>query len=146
MKKPLVVTILAAVAVLIVGAAFAAFVGYSRARDIREYLPAQPRTAGVTLGGGSAVTVAGSVASRSFRFTAASAASAADAARLFEPQLVSEGWEKLSSSNETAVASSSWRHREKINRGLYLVFAVGQLDTRGEYLGSMTTAPYWPHP
>jgi len=144
-KKPLVVAIAAALAVIIIGGTFAAFASYSHARDIREYLPAQPRVPGVKIDG-SAVKLAGSVASRSFRFTAASVATAADAARLFEPQLASEGWEKLASSGEAGVASSSWRHREKINRGLYLVFAVAQLDNRGEYLGSMTTAPYWPHP
>lgn len=117
---------------------------HEQSRDIAMYLPAQPHAAGVKIGG-SAVRLAGSVACRSFRFTAASVASATEASRLLEPQLVSEGWEKLASSNDSSVASSSWRHREKINRGLYLVFAVAQLDTRGEYLGSMTTAPYWPH-
>ncbi len=145
MKKPLVVAIAAALAVILIGVAFAAFGSYSHARDIREYLPAQPHIPGVKIDG-SAVKLAGSVASRSFRFTAASAATAAGAARLFEPQFTSEGWEKLASSSDGGVASSSWRHREKINRGLYLVFAVAQLDTRGEYLASMTTAPYWPHP
>ncbi len=136
---------LAVVAVFVIGAAFAAFWGYSRARDTREYLPAQPRVAGVSVGG-SAVTVAGSVATRSFRFTTGLAPSAADAARLFEPQLASEGWEKLASSSEDTVATSSWRHRTKINRGLYLVFAVARLDPRGEFVASMTTAPYWPPP
>ncbi len=121
MKKSLVLATAAALAVFIMGAAFAAFWGYSRARDVREYLPAQPHIAGVSIDG-SAVRVAQSVASRSFRFTAASATSAGDAARLFEPQLISEGWEKLASASDAAVASSSWRHREKINRGLYLVF------------------------
>ena len=133
MKKPLLLAVAAGLAVVLVGSAFAVFAGYTHARDVREYLPAQPHVAGVKIGG-SAVELAQSVASRSFRFTAASAATAADAARLFEPQLVSEGWEKLASSTDGGVASSSWRHREKINRGLYLVFAVAQLDTRGEAL------------
>jgi hypothetical protein len=144
-KKSLVFASAAGFAVFVIGAAFAAFWGYGRARDIREYLPAQPSVAGVTIGG-STVRVGPSVASRSFRFTAASGTSAADVARLFERQLVSEGWEKLASSGEAVVATSSWRHRDKINQGLYLVFAVAQLDSRGEYLGSMTTAPYWPNP
>jgi hypothetical protein len=144
-KKSLVLATAAGLAVFVIGAAFAAFWAYSRARDIREYLPAQPRVAGVTIGG-STVRVGPSVASRSFTFTAASGTSAAEVARLFEAQLASEGWEKLASSSEDAVATSSWRHRQKSNRGLYLVFAVAQLDSRGEYLASMTTAPYWPHP
>ena len=145
MKKPLVLAILVGLAVFTIGVGFAAFWVYDQARDIRDYLPAQPRVAGVTIGG-STVRVGQSVACRSFRLTAAPGTSATDVARLLEPQLASEGWEKLASSNETAIATSSWRHREKINRGLYLVFAVAQLDTRGEYLASMTTAPYWPHP
>jgi hypothetical protein len=145
MKKPLVLATAAGFAVVLVGAAFAAFTAYSHARDVREYLPAQPRVAGVKIDG-SAVQLGPSVASRSFRFTATSAATAADAARLFEPQLASEGWERLASSTDGGVASSSWRHREKINQGLYLVFAVAQLDPSGEYLASMTTAPYWPRP
>jgi hypothetical protein len=149
-KTNVLITIVIAVGSAALGAFAGAFVTgfvchHEQAEDIAMYLPAQPRANGVKIGG-SAVRLAGSVASRSFRFTAASVASAAEAAQLMEPQLVSEGWEKLSSSNDSAVASSSWRHREKINRGLYLVFAVAQLDTRGEYLGSMTTAPYWRSP
>jgi hypothetical protein len=144
-KKSLVLATSTALAVFVIAAAFATFWGYSRARDIREYLPAQPRVAGVTIGG-TTVRVGQSVACRSFRFTAASRTSASDVARLFEPQLAAEGWEKLASSSEDAVATSSWRHRDKINQGLYLVFTVARLDLRGEFLGSMTTAPYWPHP
>jgi hypothetical protein len=145
MAKPLVLAAATAAVVFAIGGAFAAFWTYSQARDVRQYLPAQPRVAGVTLGA-STVRVGRSVASRSFRFSAASGTTTADVARLFEPQLASEGWEKLASSSDTAIATSSWRHREKINRGLYLVFAVSQLDPRGEYLASMTTAMYVPKP
>jgi hypothetical protein len=145
MKKPLVLASIAVLAVLIAGTGFAAFWIYSAARDVREYLPAQPRIAGVTIGT-STVRVGRSVACRSFRFSAASASSTADIARLFEPQLESEGWEKLASSGEDTVATSSWRHREKLNRGFYLVFAVTRLDGRAEYLASMTTAMYFPPP
>jgi hypothetical protein len=144
-KKPFVLAVAVGAAVFIIGGAFAAFWVYSQARDVREYLPAQPLVAGVTIGA-STVRVGRGVASRSFRFSAASGTTAADVAPLFEPQLASEGWEKLASSSNTAVATSSWRHREKINRGLYLVFAVSQLDPHGEYLASMTTAMYVPSP
>ena len=149
MKKNVAITALIAVGSAALGAFAGAFVTgfvwhHEQASDIAMYLPAQPRATGVKISG-EAVRFAGRVASRSFRFTAASVASAAEAARLLEPQLVSEGWEKLSSANDSSDASSSWRHREKINGGLYLVLAVSRLDT-GEYLGSMTTAPYWSQP
>jgi hypothetical protein len=149
-KTNVLITTLIAIGSAALGAFAGAFVTafvwhHEQAKDIAMYLPAQPQAAGVKIGG-SAVRLAGSVANRSFRFTAASVPSAAEAAGLLEPQLVSEGWEKLSSSSDSSVASSSWRHREEINRGLYLVVAVSQLDIRGEYLGSMTTAQYWPHP
>ena len=49
MKKPLVLASIAVLAVLVAGAGFAAFWTYSAARDVREYLPAQPRIAGVTI-------------------------------------------------------------------------------------------------
>jgi hypothetical protein len=145
MKKSLILGGIAALVLFVGAVGFAAFWVYSGIRDVHEYLPAQPRIAGVTIGD-STVRVGRSVACRSFRFSAASASSAADVARLFEPQLASEGWEKLASSSDTAVATSSWRHREKISRGLYLVFAVSQLDPHGEYLASMTTAMYVPYP
>jgi hypothetical protein len=143
MKKPLVFAGIAALAVFVAAAGFAAFWVYSGVRDVREYLPAQPRIAGVTIGD-STVRVGRSIACRSFRFSVASAGSAADVSRLFEPELVSEGWEKLAASGEDTVAASTWRHREKLSRGLYLVFAVTRLDSGGEYLASMTTAPYLP--
>ena len=117
MKKSLVLATAAALAVFVIAAAFATFWVYSGARDIREYLPAQPRLAGVTVGG-TTVRVGPSVACRSFSFTSASGTSASDVARLFEPQLAAEGWEKLASSSEDEVATSSWRHREKIDQGL----------------------------
>jgi hypothetical protein len=145
MKKPLVIAGIAAVAVFVGAVGFALFWVFSGPRAVDEYLPAQPRIAGVTISD-STVRVGRSVACRSFRFSAASARSTGDMARLFEPQLAFEGWEKVASAGEDSIAISSWRHREKLNRGLYLVFAVTRLDTRGEYLASMTTAMYFPHP
>ena len=66
MKKPLLLAVAAGLAVVLVGSAFAVFAGYTHARDVREYLPAQPHVAGcedrrVRRGTGA------SVASRSFK-------------------------------------------------------------------------------
>jgi Na+(H+)/acetate symporter ActP len=58
MKKPLALAILAGLAVFIIGVGFATFWVYCQARDIREYLPAQSRVAGVTVGA-STVRVGG---------------------------------------------------------------------------------------
>jgi hypothetical protein len=144
-KKSLVFVGIAAGAIFVGAVGFALYWVFSGPRAVDEYLPALPRIAGVTISDSTA-RAGRRVACRSFRFSTASATSAADVARLFEPQLASEGWEKLGFSGEDILATSSWRHREKLNRGLYLVFAVTRLDTRGEYLASMTTAMYFPHP
>jgi hypothetical protein len=145
MKKSLILGGIAALVLFVGAVGFVAFWVYSGVRDVHEYLPAQPRITGVTMGD-STVRVGRSLACRSFRFSTASGSSTADVAQLFEPHLASEGWEKLGSAGADTVATSSWRHREKLNRGLYLVFAVTRLDSRGEYLASMTTAMYFPQP
>jgi amino acid transporter len=138
----------------VVSAAIGAFVGavalgltwnYEQSHAIAEYLPSQPRLPGVTIHASHAKNW-GSFATMNFTFSTGSGVKAEDAARLFEPQLASEGWKRLASASESDVATTTWRHGQKINGHLYLVFSVLQLDQKGEYLATMTTVPYWPYP
>lgn len=138
----------------VVSAVIGAFVGavglgltwnLNQSQAIAEYLPAQPSLAGVTIHASHAKNW-GSFATRNFTFSTSTGVTAADVALLFEPHLVSAGWKKLASASESDVATTSWRHGQKINGHLYLVFSVLQLDQKGEYLATMTTVPYWPYP
>jgi hypothetical protein len=146
MKTKSVIISFALIAFLFAGAVlFAVFWIRTQAHDIAEYLPPRPVAAGVVVETSDAKTW-GHFATRNFTFSAKGDLTAADAASLFEPQLTAAGWQRLASTTDTNVASSSWRHSAKINGGLHLVFTVLQLDTRGKFLGTMTTVPYWPQP
>jgi hypothetical protein len=144
-KKPLVTTVIGLVVLFAIVAAFALFWIRSRQRDIAEYLPPVPAAAGVSISS-TGTHVYSHFAAREFRFRTGATADAAAAAKLFEPQLVSAGWQLVASGGSGNVFSSSWRHREKISGGLHLAFTVLQLDPSGEFLGTMTTVPSWPAP
>lgn len=145
MKKPLVAAVIALAVLFALAVAFAFHWIRSRQRDIAEYLPPVPAVAGVSISSTEA-HVHNHFAAREFRFHTTATADAAAAAKLFEPQLVSAGWELGASGGSGDVFSSSWRHREKISGGLHLAFTVLQLDPSGEFLGTMATVPYLPRP
>ena len=69
---------------------FAAFWVWRQAHDIAQYLPPAPAAAGIVVKSSSA-KVFSHFATRSFTFTAAATTSAAEAAKLFEPQLDARG-------------------------------------------------------
>jgi len=79
------------------------------------------------------------VAARQFVFTTGPGLSASDAAELFDAELASSGWEKLSFAANGNIATSSWRHKQKLAGGLQLAFTGLKLNVGGEYLGTMTT-------
>jgi hypothetical protein len=141
-KKPLVIAGVGVAVLCAAVAAFALFWIRSQQRDLAEYLPPLPAAAGVSIISMRA-HVYNPFAVREFRFRTDGPTDAAAAARLFEPQLVSAGWQLVASGGSGNVFSSSWRHREKISGGLHLAFTVLQLDPSGEFLGTMTTVPYW---
>lgn len=145
MKKQLLAAVIGLVLLFALVAAFALHWIRTRQHDIAEYLPPEPAAAGISIGSTKA-HVYNHFAAREFRFRTGTPIDAAATAKLFEPQLTSAGWQLVASGGSGNIFSSSWRHREKINGGLHLAFTVLQLDPSGEFLGTMTTVPYWAPP
>jgi hypothetical protein len=129
--------------ICLAGIAFILFWNWAQLRDIAEYLPPEPSATEVSISAGHA-KVFNNFAVRHFRFTAKNVADAAEAARLFDSQLTTAGWEKDTTSSNGRVSSSCWHHREKLSGNLQLIFTVVLLGGTGEYAGSMVTELYWP--
>jgi len=145
MKKTAVIVIgVGVIALCGVGVAFVIFWIRSQSHDLAEYLPPRPAAADASITATDA-KVFDHFAVRYFQFTARKTTEANEAARLFEPQLTSAGWERIAVTGGASVSSSAWHHKEKLRGDLYLAFTVLQLDAQGDYFGTMVTMPYWTH-
>jgi hypothetical protein len=110
---------------------------WSVSRDIAAYLPAAAPPTGVSIKDTTNKVFRRSAA-RNFEFEAKSASNAGEAAELFQPRLISDGWLPESSASQGNVATSSWRHPQRLSGHLHLIFTVLDFGS-GNYFGTMET-------